>query len=370
MSDSYSCQLYESSADVDHEEWNLVTDTSINPSMDLRFLELLNSGLGEGCHAWAAIIRDENGQPVGTTYFSLYSVDGAIFLPKLLVPPTNLIRRLWSKYLYLKFVICGHPIGIGQSSLQLVSGANSEQVAETLNRTAAEIAKQHRAHFLLFKEFDSDEANKLSTLKSHGYKQSQSVVTYNMQSTFNSFDEYYESQSKRTRANMRKYFASLEVASMSVEHKRGDAAAREFTNDVYQLYRNVADKAAFRFEIMPPEFFQQLAKLFPEEACFTYIRAGDVVHGFCCGLGNQSHHMLLYCGINYTRNSDASIYFNTLYRGLSPAFDAQVSSINVGQSADEFKKRLGCQPQPLFIFLKPVGALLRLLSKPFLRDDS
>lgn len=367
MSATYSCQLYDRAADVDPDEWSRVTDISVNPSMDLRFLGLLNSGLGDSCRAWAAIIRNENGEPVGATYFSTYSVDGALFLPKFLVPPTNLIRRLWSRYLHLKFAICGHPIGIGKSSLQLVEGVDHEQVAIALEQTASQIAKDAGAHFILFKEYNCDEAANLGTLISKGYAKQQSVVTYTMQTSHTSFDEYYNSRSKRTRANMRKYLASLEAADMTVEYKRGAAAAKEFTNDVYELYRNVLDQAAFRFEVMPPEFFHQLAELFKEEACFTYIRDANGIHGFCCGLGNQSHHMLLYCGINYARNDEASIYFNTLYRGLAPAFESRVSSINVGQSADEFKKRLGCEPTPLFIFLKPVGRLLRVVSRPFLR---
>ncbi len=366
MSDSaYSCQLYERSSDVDPNEWSRVMNPDINPSMDLRFLTVLNESFAPPNKTWAAIIRDQDGNAVGATYFSLYLVDAAQFLPAFLVPPTNLLRRLIPRYLFLKFVICGHPVGIGQSSLQVVDEANLDLVTETLEATASRIANQHRAKFILFKEFETAEADQMDGLLRGGYMRTKSVVTYNLATTHDSFDSYYKAQSKRTRANMRKYFGHLEAAEMSVAHESGELAASSFTEDVYRLYENVLSQAEFRFEVVPREFFVNLARVFPEEATFTFIRDEAMTQSFCCGLGRGSQHLLLYCGINYDRNSEASIYFNTLYRGLTPAFEAGARSVNVGQSADEFKRRLGCGPTDLFVFIKPIGWLFRSLFRLF-----
>ena len=369
MSGSYTCRLYDRESDVDQAEWGTVCDASVNPSMDLRFLDLLNNSMPRSSRTWAAVIRNQDGQAVAATYFSLYAVDGALFLPRFLVPPTNLIRRLWPRYLYFRIVICGHPIGIGQSSLQMRPEADPKELAIVLDATATELATKHRAGLILFKEFTANETEQLRELKQLGYLQEQSVVTYTLQSQSDSFDSYYQSRSKRTRANMRKYFAKLEVAGMTYEHRPGCEMANRFTDDVYGLYQNVLQRASFRFEVVPIEFFQQLALRFPTESCFTLINDGNRIVGFCCGLGTQSHHMLLYCGIDYERNDEAAIYFNTLYRGLTPAFAAGVKTINLGQSADEFKRRLGCDGEPLHIFTKPTRWVLRILYRHFAKPD-
>ena len=368
QSDDLTCDLFTSSADVDADEWSSVCDVATNPFMDLRFLNVLNRSITSETQTWGALIRDSTGRPVAATCFSLYRVDGALMLPNWLRPPTELIRRLFPRYLSIPLLICGHPVGVGQSHLQMRPGTDPTALVEVLDRTAQELARSHKAKLILFKEFTQSEADELQSLTTRSYACSQSVLTWTLNSEWTTFDDYYATRSKRTRANMRKYSGQLEAAGMTVEQRQGAEGVPElFTDDVYRLYENVLDRAAFRFEKVPLSFFQELAREFPEESRFAFIRQADSVVGFTCGLGTGQHHALLYCGIDYERNEEAAIYFNTLYRGLAAAIDTGVQTINVGQSADEFKRRLGCTSAPLFIFTKPISPLLGLGFRLFVR---
>lgn len=367
-SSDLSCELFASPDKVDAEEWYSVCDVRTNPFMDLRFLNVLNRSITSETQTWGALIRDATGSPVAATCFSLYRVDGALMLPDWLRPPTELIRRLFPGYLSIPLLICGHPVGVGQSHLQIRQGADSAAVVEVLDRTAQELAQAHGAKFILFKEFTQSEADQLQCLTKRGYACSQSVETWTLISEWDSFDSYYATRSKRTRANMRKYFGRLEAAGLTFEQRNGaDGVPELFTDGVYQLYKNVLDRATFRFEQVPLTFFHELAREFPEESRFAIIRNDARIVGFACGLGTGQHHALLYCGIDYECNEEAAIYFNTLYRGLAAAIDTGVATINVGQSADEFKRRLGCKSAPLFIYTKPMSPILGLGFRLFVR---
>lgn len=363
-----TCDLFTSSAEVDSAEWYSVCDISTNPFMDLRFLDVLNRSITSKTKTWGALIRDAAGQPVAATCFSLYRVDGALFLPNWLRPPTELIRRLFPRYLSIPLLICGHPVGVGQSHLQMRQHADSTAVVDVLDRTAKKLAQTDKAKLILFKEFTQSETDQLHGLTKRGYTRSQSVKTWTLTSEWDTFDNYYATRSKRTRANMRKYFGRLEAAGMTFEQRQGsDGVSELFTDEVYRLYESVLDRAALRFEQVPLSFFQELAREFPEESRFAFIRQNNRIVGFTCGLGTGKHHALLYCGIDYERNEEAAIYFNTLYRGLAAAIDTGVQTINVGQSADEFKRRLGCKSAPLSIFTKPITPLIGLGFRLFVR---
>jgi hypothetical protein len=57
-------------------------------------------------------------------------------------------------------------------------------------------------------------------------------------------------------------------------------------------------------------------------------------------------------------NSRADLYFNFVYASLDRALREHVSEIRVGQTADAFKARLGCDSEPLHVFVKGLGALM------------
>lgn len=362
----YTCELFDQAEDLDGAGWWSVCDPSANPTMDPRFLNVVRASLPTGGRCWAAVVRDASGQPMAVTYFTLYLLDGALVLPRTLRRATEAIRRAFPRYLYFRVLICGHPIGVGGSSLQTTAEVDVAGLVDALDDAAECLAKSHRASLVVFKEFPADEAERLAGLEARGYTRNKSVTTWQLSSAHSSFEEYYSSRSKRTRANMRKYFSKLQEAGLEVLHRRGgETAAAMITDDVYQLYRNVVARAEFQFEVVTLEFFRELARQFPDECSFTFVSGASGVSGFCCGLGAGTHHMLLYCGIDYTRNEEAAIYFNTLYRGLAAALDRGVHTINVGQSADEFKRRLGCEGSQLFVFTRPTTLLFKLLHRMF-----
>ncbi|HEY3965874.1 MAG TPA: GNAT family N-acetyltransferase [Planctomycetaceae bacterium] len=126
---------------------------------------------------------------------------------------------------------------------------------------------------------------------------------------------------------------------------------------MHRLYLNVLDRAKVKFETIPVEFFRELARQEPDDSCFTIIRKGDRIVGFCCGLADGEEHNMLFCGLDYSLNAEADLYFNLIYRGLGQGLAPGVKVVHVGAAADEFKRHLGCTGESIALYVKAVGAV-------------
>ena len=74
-------------------------------------------------------------------------------------------------------------------------------------------------------------------------------------------------------------------------------------------------------------------------------------------------------GYELTLNADADLYFNVMLENLDFALRRGVRSIHVGQTANEFKSRVGCYADPRHFYVKarnPVDHLVLRLLHPYL----
>jgi predicted N-acyltransferase len=134
-----------------------------------------------------------------------------------------------------------------------------------------------------------------------------------------------------------------------------------FTEDVYRLYLAVLDRAEVKLECLPAEFFRELTRQFPEESAFTLGYQGERIVAFVCGLFHGDEYANLFCGLDYGLNEGADLYFNLMFHDVDFALRSGVRSLHVGQTADEFKSRMGCYTRPRFFYVKvrdPLGASL------------
>lgn len=273
------------------------------------------------------------------------------------------VRRLWPGVLKFHFLLCGIPVqGCCDSQLAIAEGADLGAILAGLDEVAIDLARKSGCRVLSFMQFKPELAAQLDGLSQHGFHKSRSVYAYQLEGALDSFATYTAQRSKRTRANMRKSLKRFDEAGLTCEQIRGrDGAERLFTPEVYQLYLNVLERAKDRFERLPVSFFQELARQFPDESCYTILRQGERVVAFCCGLAGGDQHLMLYCGLDYSLSRDIDLYFNVIYRGLECGLVPGVRVVHVGASADEFKQHMGCRGSWLSVYLKAVYPLGRFL---------
>ncbi|MFN0055868.1 MAG: GNAT family N-acetyltransferase [Planctomycetales bacterium] len=362
----YSYRLAEGVAEIDQVAWESVCGPARHPFMDLRYLRAVETTFAAESRFWYATLCDGSGRVVGCTCFCFFLVDVGVLAPPRAQRLITFFRRWKPSFAKYRVLLGGSPVSTSGSQLVLVEGIDLERAAATLNAIADELARRCRAQFISFKEFDPELTSKMQVLEPHGYRRADSLVAHWLVGDFDSFDDYYNSRSKRTRANIRRHFRKLEVAGITWVHYRGrDGVERLFDERVHRLYLNVYDRSRTKFERLPPSFFAELARHLPDESCFTFMFQGETPVGFCCGVASPGAHTLLYCGLDYDLNAQADLYFNIIFRGLEQGLVPGVKTVHVGASADEFKQHMGCTQVPLSIYVKPRGWWMTFLFRRF-----
>lgn len=360
----YSYRLAQCVDEVGRASWQEICDASRHPFMDLRFLRAVEASFAAEARFWYATLCDDEGRPVACACFSCYTVDGCVLAPPAGQRFVSAVRRVWPSFFRFRVLLGGLPVSTSGGQVALSDRVDLSRLAATLDWIAVELADKSGAKFISFKEYDPELTKKLAGLEAHGYRRAPSVVTHWLIGEFPSFDAYYETRSKRHRANIRRHFRKFEEAGLTWVHYRGrDDVARLFTEEVHRLYRNVFDRSQAKFEVLPQAFFPELARNLPDESCFTFMFQEERPVGFCCGVAAPGGHTLLYCGLDYALNAQTDLYFNIIYRGLAQGLVPGVKIVQVGASADEFKRHLGCTQVPLSIFLKARGTVTTFLFK-------
>lgn len=358
----YRYDLVQSVDNVDVESWNSVCGSQQNAYLDLRFLRAVENSFSHEATFWYLIIRNEVGRPIACTCFTKYLVDSALMAPRVIQNGIAGVRKLWPSFLKYHILLCGIPVSTCHHQLAIDEDADMSRVLVTLDEVAEKLARESGCDLISFKEFPPEVAVQMDLLKGHGFLWARSVVAYSLKGSFGSFDDYYNSRSKPRRAKIRKTLKKLEDAGLTCEERSGGEGVEDlFTDDVHRLYMNVLDRAQVKFETIPADFFRELARQLPDESTFTLFRKDGRIVGFCSGLRGQGQHNMLFCGLDYSLNADAELYFNILYRGLGHGLVPGVEVVHVGAAADQFKQHLGCEGETLSIYVKAVGSVRQFL---------
>ena len=179
---------------------------------------------------------------------------------------------------------------------------------------------------------------------------------------FRDFDHVCALYRSRYRTQILRSRRKFHRAGLRIAHLRGNRGIDElYTDDVHRLYLAVLDRAGIKFECLPAEFFRELARQFPEDAAFTVISQGERVVAFVCGVFDQGNYLNLFCGLDYALNEETDLYFNLMYEDLDYALRQNLRSVHVGQTANDFKSRVGCYLEPRFFYVKTRDANLQSL---------
>jgi predicted N-acyltransferase len=358
----YSLSLAHSIDERDAGQWHAACGGRVDTVMDPRFLRAVERSMSAEADFCNVVFHDRAGAAVGAAFLSLYPIDGLLLAPERWKKWGTRLRRLWPSFLKVKVLLCGCPVSTGESHLRIVPGADPRALLRQLDRLMVRLAWAQRTSFVVFKEFSAEETACADDLLELDYFRADSLPMNYFPARFRDFEHFVASIRSRYRSQIVRSRKKFARSGLRVLHLRGGEGVDDlFTEDVHRLYLSVLGHAEVKLECLPAEFFRELARRFPEDSAFTLIYQGKRVVGFVCSVLDRENYHNLFCGFDYELNEATDLYFNLMYEDLDYALRQNVRSIHVGQTANDFKSRVGCYLEPRFIYVKALGPGLQSL---------
>ena len=270
---------------------------------------------------------------------------------------TSKLRSLFPKLMSLRLLCVGSAV---TDSAQI--GFNSQLNAEiihTLNQKLEEIASIEKASVIAFKDMtEADLAQLKSPLQALGFNVIDNMPVAKNTIHFNSIDDYLASVSYSTRKGLRRKMKNF--SQLRIEEYDGMPPQ---LLDIYQLYLNCYEKSELKFEKLTQDFFENLAKLLPNNCRFVLYYLDKKLIGFNCLLHGNGVLMDKYIGLDYAKSLDVNLYSLSWLHNISMCIRDGFHTFQSGQAAYETKLSLGATLEQTYIVFKHRNRLIT----PFLK---
>lgn len=298
--------------------------------------------------------------PVGAACVTEYALDASVFASRFSQWVVSIVRRVFPCYLKFRATFCGLPISTSGSNVRVVDDADRHRVLKALNDAVERIAGERRSWLVIYKELDAHQAAEFDALSLPGYVKAESLPMNRLVNRFGSLTNLLNAMRSHYRYKIMKSQAKLVANGLTVARiSDPDAIRAQYTPELHRLYEHVVGRAKERLEILPREFFLELADRFRERLTLTTISDDERVVGLSWSLFHGTIYRNLFVGVDYERNDHGDVYFNLMIEGIAQGLQSPAEEIYVGQTADDFKSRLGCTPMPRYLFIKATNGFLR-----------
>jgi len=350
---SYSCQVLDSVDSLDLSLWRQVCSDPTDLLMDVRFLRSVeNSAPMEAVFRYLMFLDADN-RPVACGCVSVFSLDVALFVHPVFASVIRFVRKLFSGYVRFKVVMCGLPVSTGESHLRVLEGVDAAELARTLDDELRRLAKEQRARLIVTKEFTDTESVWADSIIDCGYLRAPSVPMNTFDHPFSNMDEFEKTLRSHYRYKIRKSREKFEAADVQVERLTDPAdIVPLYRDEVHAMYERLAETAEHRLEVLPRAFFIELAQNCFPHVVFTVLRQNATIVGFAWSLKCGTTYRNLFIGFNAEASKQSDAYFNLMLMDIDNGLRSGANIICLGQTADTFKSRLGCYPEPRTIYVR------------------
>ena len=154
---------------------------------------------------------------------------------------------------------------------------------------------------------------------------------------------------------------------IQISNKNGDLHFRklscaEFNHEMHQQYIDVYKRSSGKLEKLTLDFFKNLPTEFKLTVCFKK----DKIIGWNIGLEDKDVYYFFLGGVDYSQNKIYDTYFQLLTSIVKDGIENKVKTIELGQTAEIPKMRMGGLPQPLYMEahhnLKGINYLIKICS--------
>ena len=276
----------------------------------------------------------------------------------------RVLRRvpILSRLQKLNVLFCSLPGSPGEKSLALTQPEESALVLSMLDGLMHDLAKKNGIDVIVYKEFRDGDLCWMTPLLAAGYRRIPSPPMHVFGYRFADFKQYCTALKTRYRQQINRSVRKIEKAGIapSVLSDTKEILER-YTPEVHTLYQQMVAQSDVKLEVLPIEYFRQIALKLGSAGRSHYLIEGFKIVAFGWALRDRSTYHLTYAGVDYSLNHEFDLYFNLMYAGLDRALRDGFETINVGQTAATFKARIGCENAPRYVFAKGLGPVISRL---------
>ena len=270
---------------------------------------------------------------------------------------TTKLRDLFPKQMTLRLLCVGSAV-TDFAQLGFDNSLNAE-IIQILNQKLEEIATIENASVIAFKDITKADLTQLKMpLQNLGYSVVDNMPVAKNNINFNSLDEYLASVSYSRRKSLRRKMKKL--SQLRIEEHNGMPPQLD---EIVQLYLNCYEKSELKFEKLTRDFFENLAKLMPNNCRFVLYYFDNKLIGFNCLLHGNDVLMDKYIGLDYAKSLEVNLYSLSWLYNINMCIREGFHTFQSGQAAYETKLSLGANLEQTYVVFKHRNRMIR----PFLK---
>ena len=355
-------ELYNDISQVDAGMWD--SRMAKRGSFDtnaLRHSQIILSGNAkkeDNAKFFYLIIKDETGEPVVMTYFTIGFYKDDLVAPASVSLQVEEKRKGNPHYLCSYYLATGSLLTEGEHVFINRAHPQWRQGTKLLLDQALQLAEANEVDNIMLRDFTPDEELRNLMLEEGFFKLDMPHSNVIKDMSWSNFEELREGASKRNRKNLgqevERYLDRYEVEVKS-------KLTPEETDWYYQLYLEVKKRNyGVNYFDYPKKLFTQMSavegwefvliRLKPE----YYDQEDDAtlpVAVAACYKGD-GHYSPTICGMNYKYAAEHKLYKQMVYRLLQRARDLGFSTAYLGVTADTEKRKLGAEQLPRVAYMQ------------------
>jgi len=261
--------------------------------------------------------------------------------------------------LNIQLLVQGNSFISGEYSSRFVDSVSKELGHELMLKgieTIKQEEKQHTINMVMIKDFIAGSMSEDSAFVKKGFTEVelQPNMELDIRPEWKSAEDYLQAMSSKYRVRAR---SARKKGKDLVVEPLGVNGAKEYSQEMYQLYRNIAEEAEFNLAFLGPDYFSIMKERLPDNFFLTAYFEEETLIGFISyfihGKDMEAHFM----GYDKALNRKYKLYQNVLYDLVERGIEAGVEHIAMGRTALEIKSTVGAVGVPMNCYVRHDNSL-------------
>lgn len=370
---AFKFSLQDSVSKVNARDWIKVAGSK-NIYLTLDYLEGLESAMTGLMRFLYVLFYDETKQPIGAAVVQELTLTGNSQEFKDILGKVGIdLKHRIPGAPDFHVLICGNIFACGENGFAHTDLISGEQAYEILAQGLQLVSNQEKPRgafsVILLKDFWLSSTGTTDVLKVEKFRDF--MIDVNMvlklDKDWRSREDYLNVLTAKFRTKAKGVYKKSEALTV---RSMGEPEIAKHIERIRVLYRNVVEKAGFRFGSLEAEAFLNFKRNLKDQFIFTGYFLKEELLGFSSSFVSNGTVDANYVGIDYEYNQEYALYQRMLYDFVDLSISSGATELRLGRTAEEIKSCLGAEPANMKLYIRNENRLSNKLLKPVFESIS